>query len=118
MAAALTVSEESAVKVVSFHPETELDASNIGELEQSLYALVEGPTGQRIVLDMGNVIYASSRALGCLVTLRLKAARSGCEVVMASLPGPLVDIVQLTNLDKLYEIHPTRDAAVKRLTNA
>lgn len=117
MAAALNVSEQSSVKIVAFTPETELDASNIGDLEKSLYALVEGQKGQKIVLDMGNVIYAASRALGCLVTLRLKAARNGCEVVMASVPGPLVDIVQLTNLDKLYEIHPTREAAIKRLTS-
>ncbi|MFO0838748.1 MAG: STAS domain-containing protein [Phycisphaerae bacterium] len=117
MANTIQLTEQKGVQVVGFAPRTELDAANIAEMQAALYRLVDEGRDRRMVLDLSNVQFASSQALGCFVTLRLKAARTNCNLVMAAVPAVLLEIVQLTQLDKLYEIHPSLPAAIERLTS-
>ncbi len=114
----MTVSEKDGVKIVEFADGTELDALQTEQVQPRLYALVEQEQAKRLLLDLANVRYASSVALGCLVSLRLKAARAGCAIGLANIPTHLVDIMNLTQLDKLYEIYPTRADAMQALQAA
>jgi anti-anti-sigma factor len=111
----MTVTEQDGVKIVEFADGTELDALHTEQVQPQLYALVEGGQGGRLLLDMANVRYTSSVALGCLVSVRLKAARAGCSIGLAAIPTHLVDIMNLTQLDKLYDIYPTRAAGLTAL---
>jgi anti-sigma B factor antagonist len=113
--ACVSISERDGVHLVEFAPDTELDSSNIEQVQERLYALVEGGPPRKVLLDFLNVGYAASQALGSLVTLRLKAARTGSTVVLARIPETLMEIVRLTQIDKLYEVFPTLEAALARL---
>lgn len=111
----MTVSEQDGVKIVEFADGTELDALHTEQIQPRLYALVDEEKVKKLLLDLANVRYTSSVALGCLVSLRLKAARAGCAIVLADIPAHLVDIMNLTQLDKLYEVYPTRAAGLETL---
>lgn len=113
----MVVSEEGGVHVVAFAKDTELDAANVDDVQRDLFALAEADRGRRILLDLENVRYASSRALGTLVTLRLKAARVGAIIVLSGVSESLAEIVHLTQIDKLYETFPTRAEALRRLAS-
>jgi anti-sigma B factor antagonist len=117
-ASPMTVLRQDDLDVVEFAPDAELDSFTMNQIQSDLYALVEDRPGRGVVLDFSNVSFASSQALGCLVTLRLKAARSRAKVVLAAVPEPLMDIVRLTQLDRLYEIFDTREEAIAALSAA
>jgi anti-sigma B factor antagonist len=63
--------------------------------------------GSKVVLDLGGVSSIDSAGIGELVLLHTRAQSQKAEVKYAS-PSPLVrDLLGLTNLDSVFEIHPS-----------
>ncbi|MFH1747784.1 MAG: STAS domain-containing protein [Planctomycetota bacterium] len=114
-ASCMQVNRQDDLIVVEFAEETDLNALEMDRIRSELYELVEGNENCRMLLDFSNVAYASSQALGCLVTLRLKAARTGARLAIAAIRPTLADIISMTHLDTLFEIYPTRDEALAKL---
>ena len=115
MADIMRTSEENGVTIVEFADETRLDGLAVDQIRDQLTALVEEGGPSRILMDCAALEFLSSQALGLLVTLRIKAARSETRVVLANVPEILMDIVTLTQVDRLYEILPTREEAMAAL---
>lgn len=112
----MRVNEQDGLVIVEFAEETDLNALEMDRIRGELYSLVEDRADCRMVLDFANVAYASSQALGCLVTLRLKAARTGAQVVLANIRPILADIITMTHLDTLFVVYPTRAEALAHIT--
>jgi len=111
----VSVVDRDGVAVVSFSDQTALDAYNIEASKARLIDVVESQQPPNLIIDLANVMLLSSQALGFLVTLRLKAARGGVNVVLAGIRESLADIIRLTQLDKLYTIYASSDEAAARL---
>jgi anti-sigma B factor antagonist len=63
--------------------------------------------GSKVVLDLGGVSSIDSAGIGELVLLHTRAQSQKAEMKYAS-PSPLVrDLLGLTNLDSVLEIHPS-----------
>ena len=107
--------EADGIVTVEFDPNTNLDAETVQNIQKQLYALVEGSQARKVLLDFANVAFMSSLAMGCMLTLRLKAARSGSRLIISGIRETLTDILEMTQMDKLFEIVPTREEARKRL---
>ena len=119
MAATVTkITEREGVTYVDFAPDTNLDALTVESTRDELYGLVQTQQNLKVVLDFSNVDFLASMALGMLVTLRLKAARNGSSVVLAGVRPMLTDIIAVTQIDKLYGVFPTREAAAAHLQSA
>jgi anti-sigma B factor antagonist len=92
----------------------ELDAHDAPALRASFADAVEGAAaGTRVVLDLAQVTFLDSTALGCIVGLlrRVGEAESELRVV---LPGaPTVRIFEITGLDTVLQTYPTRAAALQ-----
>ena len=73
---ALTISEQGAVTIAEFAQETTLDETGVSLVREQLFDLVATSPTRRLVIDMSGVMFASSVALGFLVTVHLKAARA------------------------------------------
>lgn len=61
---------------------------------------------REIVIDMGEVDYLDSSALGILLLLREKAEGSGKKVVLAGLKGMAKQVLEIANFGKLFAIQP------------
>ena len=100
----LLIEEENGVTVVGFPEQTEFSAGVVDSAGPELYALVEGEDTRNLVVDFTNLTFLSSQGIGALLTLRLKAARTGSEIVLASVPSQFDEIFRLTNFEQLYQV--------------
>ena len=100
----LQIDESDGVTVVDFPPQTELSSEVVEQVGPELYALVEGEERRRVVVNFENLTFLSSQGIGALLTLRLKAARTGSEIVLANVPSQFDEIFRLTNFEQLYQV--------------
>jgi anti-sigma B factor antagonist len=88
---------------ITLGPETE-------SLRQKVSTLI-GAGNKRIVLDLGNVDYIDSAGLGILVASAASVRRAGGELKLASLTKRVRDLMQITRLSTLFEVHDTVEKA-------
>lgn len=97
------------VAVVAWSEPVSINASNAGKLRESAGSIVaEHP---RTVLDMGRVGFVDSS--GALVGLTKPARERGGDLKLTALSPDLDTILELTRLDRVFEIHDSVDAAVR-----
>ena len=69
------------------------------------------PQTRRVVIDLSGVEMIDAAGLGVLVSVALTAHASQCSVKLAA-PGNLIrQLLELTKLTSVFEVHPTLDAA-------
>lgn len=70
------------------------------------------PDTRQLVLELSGVEMIDSAGLGELVVVLMWAQASSCLVKLASPRDRILELLQLTNLAAVFEIHPTLDEAV------
>ena len=66
---------------------------------------------RHLVIDLSSVEMIDAAGLGALVSVALAARASQCSVTLAA-PGNLIrQLLELTKLTSVFEVHPTVDAA-------
>jgi anti-sigma B factor antagonist len=69
------------------------------------------PRTRRVVIDLSGVDMIDAAGLGALISVALRAQASQCSVQLAT-PGNLIrQLLELTQLTSVFEVHPTLDAA-------
>ena len=69
------------------------------------------PQTRRVVIDLSGVEMIDAAGLGALISVALAAQASQCSVTLAA-PGNLIrQLLELTKLTSVFEVHPTLDAA-------
>lgn len=95
----------------------EILSEQIGEREsqiiQSEIAAAAEPVNWRLVIDMSHVAFVASAGLGALVSAHNSAKSAKGKMAVCNLQPDLLQMLQLTRLDKLFVIKPDREAAVK-----
>lgn len=64
-----------------------------------------GGETREVVVDMGEVEYLDSSALGMLLLLRDKGKAMGKPVSLANCTGTVRDVLRVANFDKLFTLH-------------
>lgn len=82
-----------------------LDNATSGEFTAQIDKLVEGGI-TRIVVDCSALTYLSSAGLGALLRLHSRMRRHGGDVRLAGVRGVVVQLLQLSKLDRLFELYP------------
>jgi anti-sigma B factor antagonist len=92
----------------------EVDISTAPRFKEDLLALIEGGA-HRIVVDLTEVIFIDSTALGVLIGgVRRLHERDG-RLVLVAATRPVLRALTLTGLDRVFTICPTREQAVAAL---
>jgi anti-sigma B factor antagonist len=107
------VQDRSGVQVVRVLGET------IGGEDQILVETVTGllgSRGARIVIDLSEVKFINSTGLGALVSLAAQANVKESHVVLANPSAFVTGVLETTQLDRFFRIHPSIDAAIASLT--
>lgn len=68
---------------------------------------------KKLVIDLGEVTYLDSTGIGELVGAYTNAYNAQAMVKLSSLPDKIYDLLQITRLVTVFEIHPTEAAAVR-----
>ena len=100
------------VTVVSFVDRKILDAANIQELGDELFALVEQEGLTKLVLDFKAVEFLSSAALNKLIILDRKVRGKTGKLRLCTLKPEIQEVFVITRLNQLFDIKDTVDQAL------
>jgi anti-anti-sigma factor len=97
-------------------------ASTVGRIDdaaeelitQRLHPLV-GQRGTKLVLDISQSKFITSRGIGVLVSLVGHANTNGSRVVIAACPPFIATVLETTKLNRFFEMAATRSEAISRL---
>jgi anti-sigma B factor antagonist len=79
-----------------------------GELKVALEA-----KAPRLVVDLGEVSFVDSSGLATLIEALQKVQAYGGKLVLCNLTPKVLGVFQLANLDHIFQIRDTREAALK-----
>jgi len=110
----LSVEKSGEVTVISFHPEHRVfNRSDIDSIGDQLNDVVDPLERQKIIISFEGVEYVSSAVLGTLVSCLLRVQKSGGQLKLACVGENLEPIFRLTTLDRIFDIYPGVDEALK-----
>jgi anti-sigma B factor antagonist len=101
------------VRTIGFNDRRIMDEAAIAQIADELTRLVETPGGPlNLLLDFANVEHLSSAALGMLIILNINVRRRGGRVKMCRLRSELREVLEITRLNKTFEVYEDPDKAV------
>lgn len=71
--------------------------------------------GARVIIDMSAVDFVGSAGLGELVRITAQANTQGARVVLAAVSPFVQGVLEMTQLHKFFETHPSVDEAATAL---
>jgi len=104
--------EVGQVTVVRFVDRKILDESNIQQLGNELFRLVEEEKKSKLLLNFSNVEFLSSGALGKLITLDKKVKAHDGVLKLSNIRPEIYEVFAITKLNKLFDIKEDEAAAL------
>ncbi len=102
--------EVGGLSSVELRPVGTLDIESADDFRQTFARILESGVTQLFV-DLGEVRYIDSTGLGSLMQLYREAKSRGGKSWFYGLTPPVQEIFSLTRLDKIIELHGTREQA-------
>ena len=104
------VEQVHGIHVVS--PRGELDAYTVAPLRARLAELIETDGASRLVVDLSDVTFLDSTALGTLVGALRRMREHDGRLSIVTPSSAAGRIFELTGLDRVLELHATRADAL------
>jgi anti-sigma B factor antagonist len=111
MALKITTHEVDGVTVVALDGHVVLGEETSSLREKMMALLAEGK--KKIVLDMKNVTFIDSAGLGALVGVHHSAITRGASMRLSNLGAKFKELLQVTRLLTVFEVHNTEADAVR-----
>jgi len=90
--------------MVTLKPKGRFDFNYFREFRSSYDEALTQEKIKRVVIDLKDVQYIDSAALGILLLLRDKANAMGKKVELANLQGTVKDVLEIANFHKIFNI--------------
>lgn len=108
-----TVSVQDRVTVVALGPEYDsLDGHGLDDIREALLQIVGSAEPPQVVLDMSHTTFFGSAFIEVLFKAWNRLQARGGELVMSGLQPHCKEVIEITNLDKLWKITPNSVEAV------
>jgi anti-anti-sigma factor len=91
----------------------DLDIAATPELSTVLLIALQSP-GSTVVLDLADVQFIDSTALGTLLRAGAEIESAGKTLRVVCAGGPVRRLLEMTNLTNRFELCPTRDDALSQ----
>jgi anti-sigma B factor antagonist len=114
----LAITDVGPVTVVRFADRRILDDANIQEIGQELYQLVEEEHRDRLLLNLCDVDFLASSALGKLITLQRKLKARGGALKLSNVRPEIYEVFAITRLNAKFEIHDEEREALASFEGA
>jgi anti-sigma B factor antagonist len=109
----IDIAEQNGAAVVRpTSPRVDLEVA--GEFRAALVQLIDSGH-RRLVVDMSDVNFVDSSGLGALVSAlkALKVLKGGGDVRLANVQPPVVALLEIIRLHRVFASYPTVDQAVQ-----
>src|SRR5262245_17922306 len=87
-----------------------LGETQVQAVAEDLDRLVQGRTGLRLQLDLRQVRFLASTALGVFLALHKRLQAAGGHLVLAGVHGLTAEVFRVTRLDTILEIRRAAEA--------
>ena len=108
----LRVVEVGSVTVVRFVNSKVVDETEIQELGNELFSLVEQDKRESLLLNFEDVKFLSSAALGKLIKLDKIVKSNAGKLKLANIRPEILEVFTITRLDKLFDIKGSESEAL------
>lgn len=71
---------------------------------------------QKLIIDLSDVTYLNSTAIGVLVSAHTSYSRKGWKIKLCGVNKNINNIFVITKLTLVFDVHETRQAAIKSFT--
>ena len=106
------LSKTGTVNVVDLTLPNSLDIDEFDRLNEGILEVIRTEPDGQWVLDLSQVAYLGSAALGLLVNLRQQIKQSGGRLVLCGLSPQLLHIFKTCCMERLFRITKTRKDAI------
>ncbi len=113
----IKITSEDSVAVVAFKAASISDVEKIATASKYIKDFVDENQPIRLIFDFSRVKFFSSLVMGVLLEIRSKLASYNGEVVISAISPQLHKVFQITNLDKIFNFFPDKEAAVSAVSN-
>ena len=107
----LVVQDEGDITLIEFLDRNILEEANIQQIGDEIATIIDQQPNPRLLISFQNVEHLSSAALGVLITINNKLRQKGGQLRLARIDPQILEVFQITKLDKLFQIHDDLDAA-------
>ncbi len=108
----LKIVQDNDITLISFLDVSLLDETSIQPLGKQLEE-ISAKENIKLILSFRNIEYASSAVLGRLVKIyKIVKANKG-TIKLCNIKSNILSVFKVTKLDKMFEIHPDEDKALK-----
>jgi len=109
------IQKDGDVTVVTFRPDcTRITEDCIPETLQLMLAAVEG-SQPRMLIDLSHVEFFGSSFIEVLFRVWNRIQQAQGRFALCSLTPNCVEVIEVTNLDRLWPMFPTREAGLQAL---
>ena len=92
----------------------EVDLYTAPEFKQQLLEVI-AQGGKEVVIDFSNTTFIDSTTLGVLVGGVKRLRTNGGQLSLVCADRNITKIFEITGLDRVFTIYPTRDEAIEKL---
>lgn len=83
--------------------------------EPALLEIARTADPPQIVVDMGRTKFFGSAFLGTLFRVWRRLTSRGGKMCVCSATGPCAEVLEVTQVNRLWDLHETREAAVESM---
>jgi anti-anti-sigma factor len=94
----------SADHLVTLRPQGRFDFNSFRDFRSNYEAALAQEGVKCVLVDLDQVQYIDSAALGILLLLRDKAAPQGVKIELGNLHGTVKDVLEIANFHKIFTI--------------
>ena len=109
----LTVEIEDDVVFVRFLWPRITNVNDLRKIGDVLFEILENHHPAQVILDFEKVNYLPSAMLGKLVVIRNKVSALGGSLKLVNLQGPVKQVFEMTQLEKIFAIFSDVDSALE-----
>ncbi|MCR9217274.1 MAG: STAS domain-containing protein [Phycisphaerales bacterium] len=109
----LRVRKEDGITQVEFVDRNILDEANIQRIGEEISEIIDGDARPKLLISFSNVDHLSSAALGTLITIHNRLKQKGGQLRLANIDPQIYEVFMITKLNKLFDIHESRDEAME-----
>jgi anti-sigma B factor antagonist len=92
-------------------PGEQLDASNAKEFKRDMAPLLE--PCRRVIFDLAELRFVDSSGLGAILSSLRQLNANGGDLKLCGMSKPVRALFELVRMHKIFEIHETRDDAIR-----
>jgi anti-sigma B factor antagonist len=112
----VALSRQKDIRIVEFTNSKIIDEMNIAEIGQTLTTVIDETANPKLLLDFGQVDHLSSAALGMLINANGRIKSKNGQLRLANIKPQIYEVFKITQLNKLFYIHSTRQEALASFT--